>query len=287
MIKNILSTITLTAFFALAIVAVSTISDQGVHSVYAHSAGSQGQRTNSPGDIAGIPSGTANCTNCHTGSALNSGNASVSITAPGLSSGYVAGSTYTITTTISESGINKFGFEATVEKDSDNSKIGTLVLTDATNTKFTNSNNAVTHTGAGTTPTGTNTTSWSFDWTAPVSGSGSVTFYSAFNSADGSGSGGDKIYTATPLSVSEASVGVNDVVDNSKNTIFPNPANNYFEITSDEQIEKVSIFDLNGKMMVSNAYPNGRINTESLSSGVYLVQVFTANNVSTQKLTIK
>ena len=89
------------------------------------------------------------------------------------------GQTYTITGVVSQNSINKFGFEITAEKDLDNSKVGTLIITDGTRTKFVNSNNAVTHKSGGT--SGSNSNSWSFDWVAPLSGSGDVTFYGAFN----------------------------------------------------------------------------------------------------------
>ena len=51
--KNILTSIGLTAFFAVAIVSLNVVSDSGTTSVYAHTAGSNngnGGKTASPGD---------------------------------------------------------------------------------------------------------------------------------------------------------------------------------------------------------------------------------------------
>ena len=56
--KNILTSIGLTAFFAVAIVSLNVVSDSGTTSVYANSGGSPGGKTSSPGDVS-------NCTQCH------------------------------------------------------------------------------------------------------------------------------------------------------------------------------------------------------------------------------
>ena len=47
-----------------------------------------------------------------------------------------------------------------------------------------NNDKAITHTSSGISTTG-DSNSWSFDWTAPASGTGDVTFYGAFNAANG------------------------------------------------------------------------------------------------------
>lgn len=163
------------------------------YSLNARSSGSPGGRTGSPGD-------GSTCTACHGGSALNSGPAQVYILSNNLENGYTPGETYTIEAKIVSLGIGKFGFELTAEKDLDNSKIGTLVATDAVKTKLVNGNNAITHKSGGT--AGQDSLSWFFDWTAPAEGAGNVTLFGAFNAANGGGSGGDKIYT-TFLSINE------------------------------------------------------------------------------------
>ncbi len=156
--------------------------------LYSYSAGSPGGKTGSPID-------GSNCTECHTGTP-NTAQGWISSNIPG--DGYVPGQTYTITATGTHTGVVKFGFELTAEDGS--GKSGTLLITDATRTKFTNGNAAITHTSAGTAPSG-NTNTWSMDWTAPAEGHGTVTFYAAFNAANGiNGNQGDVIYTSsTPV----------------------------------------------------------------------------------------
>ena len=148
--------------------------------------GSPGAKTNSPLD-------GQNCTSCHSGS-INSGSGTISITTDIPSGGYLPGNTYTITTTVAQAGINKFGFELTAENLS--VKQGTFFITNAIETKFANgtSNTGVTHKQAGT--SGTNTKSWDCDWEAPASGTGDITFYSSALAANSNGSNnGDQVYT--------------------------------------------------------------------------------------------
>ena len=149
----------------------------------------------SPGEKTGSPADGGSCIQCHDDFALNSGVGIPNITSNIPSTGYVPGVTYTITSSIAEAGLVRFGFEVTAE-DGLNNKVGTFFITNTTETKFANgtSNTAVTHKQAGT--SGINTKSWDCDWEAPVSGTGPVTFYSACNAANDDGDDDDDyIYT--------------------------------------------------------------------------------------------
>jgi len=151
-----------------------------------YSSGSPGGRSGSPGD------GGANCTGCHAGTALT---ATDWITSDIPAGGFELSEVYTITLTGTHEGVGKFGFEVTAEDDAGN-KVGTLALLNATETKLTNGNAAVTHTASGNTPTG-DTKTWTVEWTAPDDAVGDVTFYAAFNAANGTGNtSGDQIYLA-------------------------------------------------------------------------------------------
>ncbi len=124
--------------------------------LYSYSGGSPGGKTGSVGDEANT------CTDCHTGtSAGQIGWISSNIP----EAGYTPGETYSITATGTHEGVVKFGFELTAENVGGD-KLGGFMITDADRTKFTNANNAVTHTQAGNAPNGSMNT-WSVDWTAP------------------------------------------------------------------------------------------------------------------------
>jgi ELWxxDGT repeat protein len=74
-------------------------------------------------------------------------------------------------------------------------------------------------------------------------------------------------------------------------TISPNPATNYFTITSsDNQIEgEVQIFDLSGKLVLKQHVNAGNetINIDKLQSGLYIVSYRNGSQNFTQKLRVK
>ncbi len=158
-------------------------------------------KTGSPGD------GGATCTGCHSGTAsAQTGWITSNIPA----SGYVSGNTYTITATATYAGRNKFGFEVSPQNTT-GTIIGTIVNT-STQTGILASG-YIGHTSSGNTGTGTKT--WSFDWTAPAVGTGALTFYGAFNCANGNGStSGDIIYTSTLAIQEAAAVGTDAGISN-------------------------------------------------------------------------
>jgi hypothetical protein len=154
-----------------------------------YSTGSPGGKSGSPGD------GGATCTDCHGGTAtFQEGWITANIPAEG----YIPGETYTITATGTHEGVGKFGFEVTSENDGAQ-KAGSMIVTNSVENQLANGNQSITHKSTGTTPTG-NTKTWMFDWTAPAEGTGNITFYGAFNAANGNGNNsGDVIYTSSLL----------------------------------------------------------------------------------------
>lgn len=157
-------------------------------------------KTNAPGE--GL------CAECHTGG-LNSGGGSLSVlNAPAE---YVAGQTYSLVVQLAQTGQQRWGFELTSLRDSlgipvqagyftrtsDSTALQSAPVGGRTRFYVSHfSNGIVDGTYAGTL---NGPVSWTFDWTAPPSGSGAVTFYAAGNAANGNGlnGAGDYIYTAT------------------------------------------------------------------------------------------
>jgi len=156
--------------------------------VISNSAAPPASRTGSPGD------GGNNCSGCHGGLAVSNQVGWINSNIPGT--GYIPGDTYTITISGTHTGVSKFGFECVVEDALANS-VGTLVATDVVKTQLIGNSKYIAHTTAGLTPVGS-TNTWSFDWIAPITGTGTVTFFVALNAANGNGGfGGDKIYTSS------------------------------------------------------------------------------------------
>lgn len=171
-----------------------------------------------PSTVTGSP-GDANktCTKsgCHSGTATTMLNAMTS-TIP--ASGYVPGTTYTVTASITDPSIVRFGFEISPQSIT-GTLLGTMALTNTVKTKFTSSNNKyITHTTSGNSWTG-HTATWSFDWTAPAAGTGAVTFYGAFMYANNNGgTSGDIVKTST-YTVQEAVSACNVSVSPASGTI--------------------------------------------------------------------
>ncbi|MDG2059292.1 MAG: Reeler domain-containing protein, partial [Flavobacteriales bacterium] len=162
---------------------------------------SNSNSTGSVGGKTGSPTDGASCTACHY-AGVGTG-ATITTNIP--SSGYIPNQVYTITGNIQEMGIFKFGFEISAEEANFGSaKTGSFMVTNSSETQFVNNNEAITHTAGGT--SGFNSKSWSMDWEAPNSGTGSITFYGAFLGTNGDGSNSGDTYHHATLTINEANI---------------------------------------------------------------------------------
>jgi hypothetical protein len=123
----------------------------------------------SPAGYSGSPGDGQDCHNCHGGSV---GTVSGWITSDIPASGYVPGTTYNITVTVTGSGGH--GFEVSPQNPT-GSFLGTLIA--GSNSHLVGSGN---HWITQNQKINSNPATWTFQWTAPVAGSGPVTFYGAF-----------------------------------------------------------------------------------------------------------
>ncbi|HVA99569.1 MAG TPA: choice-of-anchor V domain-containing protein [Bacteroidia bacterium] len=170
--------IILTGIIVITAILVLFVNDYNTNYGYSHSAGQVGA-TGSPADGGS----TCDIPGCHNSYPLSTKTGWITSNIPTV--GYTAGHQYLITCTATYAGRSKFGFNC-------GASIGTITSSDATTQT---ASNEVTHTSGSN--TGTNGRSWSFYWTAPATGS-TVTFYAAFNCADGNlAVSGDYIYTST------------------------------------------------------------------------------------------
>lgn len=146
--------------------------------------------SNPPAANAGEPTGT-NCTSCHSGSPVTSGTSWSAIALTGLpANGYVPGTTYILTLNGSTAATSKNGFQLTALTSS-NAMAGTLIAGTGTAISTQSGRSYVSHSGS-------NGASWSFNWTAPASGTGVVTFYTSYNATNSnSATSGDIVYTKT------------------------------------------------------------------------------------------
>lgn len=246
--------------------------------------GSPGGRTGAPGD--------GNCTSCHSGTVQSgSGFNIVTLTNGGTAvTDYQPGTTYQVNVTMSTTNA-KNGFEI-VALNPSNTAAGTFAITDATKTKTITSGGKtrVTQKSAGTAAT-----SWSFNWTAPATNVGTITFYLATNQSNSNNSdSGDIIRTSQHPFGSQAGIAESSKLETS---IAYQANTNSLNIQLDSKIDGsvfVNVVDLSGKSVFTENLGNVssgesslsvRLNQE-LNSGIYMVNVAVNNNMIAKKIYI-
>ena len=234
-----------------------------------------------PAGCSSSPSDAATCTSCHNGTATNRDGMITSDVAP---SGYIPGGIYTITVTIAQPGISKWGFECSPQDGSGN-LLGSLAITNSTETKLVGSNVYVTHKTGGNTSTTAGTKSWSFRWTAPAAGTGSVPFYASVMAANNNGSDtGDLTFKDTYLIYEDLTAGLNETLKSLNFSVFPNPVEgNTIKVNFNANAEtssRIRVMSLNGLVVneinhiaTTNGKQQTALNLDNLAKGVYFIEI--------------
>jgi hypothetical protein len=259
-------------------------------------AGAPAGRAGSPFDFGGI---TCNISGCHNSFPLGSRPGWIISNIPG--SGYVAGQTYTITATAtSSSSCVRFGFEISPQT-ATGITAGTAIITNATQTKLALSTSTrwVTHTQTGSSAAATpGTKTWSFNWTAPASGTGTVTFYGAFNRTNNSGNSlGDSIFTSQLVVPENPTAVWEESAQNFSFSVYPVPANESIFIrlkTNNNFLPEIELTDISGKIIckVSDAASSSvseytfNLNTRNIDPGVYFIRIIGGSDVAVKKIII-
>ena len=231
-----------------------------------------------PAGYSGDPAGgNKNCTNCHSGPDAQSQADWITSDIP--ETGYIPGTTYTLTANASGDEINRFGFQISPQRD-DGTILGTLVNS-SDETKLVSGTDYVTHNSSGN--AGTNAKSWTFDWIAPETGSGDVIFYGAFNLADNNGgSSGDQIVLSTLTVNEDGSSGIISGDAENLFNVYPNPARAYIHIETPSVLSgsQFEVYDQSGRLVSSgilsektNSVAVGHFNT-----GTYYLRVGDADH---------
>ena len=78
----------------------------------------------------------------------------------------------------------------------------------------------------------------------------------------------------------------NSSFDNNNFTYYPNPVKNTLNLSYDQEISNVTIFNLMGQKVSSQAINSnqGQVDMSNLSHGVYLVKVSSNNQVKTLRV---
>ncbi len=161
------------------------------YNAYTSASGPDPGYTDAPGE-------NGNCTSCHSGTATTSSSAiKLKTHQSSTTLEYLPDSTYTITIDFSPSSGSRYGFQTTALINSNSRMAGTFNITNSSTTKSASATfSSNTRYYVEQTSSGTSTKSWSFEWKAPSSNVGDITFYVAANAANNNSStSGDAIHT--------------------------------------------------------------------------------------------
>ena len=231
-----------------------------------------------PSNKSGSPGDGSDCSSCHSTFPKENIENIIETTIP--NAGYSEGENYTITVSgIEAEGFPLYGFSMTAE-DAFGQKVGTF--TAGINTTVTN--NHIGHSPA----LNSSSPSWTFEWKAPPSGTGKVTFYGAFVQANNKDRNfGDKV------KLSNYSVNENTISSTTK--IFPSDVdihltNEQIWINTIKPVEwkTITAFDLNGRKMMEKSIQTTNkkfsIDVHLLPTGIYFITLFSDKGIVTKQI---
>ncbi len=230
----------------------------------------------SPAGYTGSPGDGHNCVACHGGSAST---VSGWITSDIPPEGYTPGTTYSITVTVSGSG--KKGFEVSPQ-DQSGAQLGTLIA--GTGSKLVGGTKYVTQVSSPS----ANPSTWTFGWTAPLAGTGTVTIYGAFTVSK-------SVTKLSTLDISEYNPSTSAISSVSETSCFinPNPACGFLNIQiteTDHKPVQIDILNTRGVIVQSEYFrpvtgkQTERIDISGLPDGLYLVRLTAGVSQQIQKL---
>jgi hypothetical protein len=250
--------------------------------------------TQPPQGHTGATTGVNCTTGCHAGNPLNATGGSVVVN--NLPSNYNAGTTYPFTITVTHGAANRIRWGFSIRAvGTNNNDVGTF---STTNTNAAVNGAELSHLNAPFAPTGNTFTFNNLSWRAPTSPTAqeqTVTFYVAGNAANGNDdNSGDFIYTSTKT-VTLTPTGVNELIPGvNKWKAFNHPSASTITVQyslKESMVIGFTVIDATGKLVKSvlqKRLPAGDhqqiIETGKLPSGIYIVEMSSGRNRTTQKI---
>lgn len=257
-----------------------------INTYHLNAAGSPGGKTGAPGDQT--------CTQCHSGT-VQSGTGFQTVVLTNdmgqMVTNYIPGESYTVT--VGMLTLNaKNGFEI-VALTPTNAQAGSVSITNATTTKTVTfgGKTRITHKSSGT-----SSNNWSFEWTAPTTNVGDVTFYLATNvSNSNNNDSGDAIRTSQHVIGSSAGIQENTAkvainlgyakTSNSLTIDLTSKLNGEAAINLVDLSGKSVQFEQLGKVATGNNMLSVKLNNQ-LPKGVYIAHINVNNNFVSKKIYI-
>lgn len=115
-----------------------------------------------------------------------------------------------------------------------------------------------------------------------------TTYYIIVDGYDYTGLGGEPATGEFCLEVTQIDVNVEEI-DPLGLSLYPNPANNEINLTAEQVMDYVEVYNVVGELVLT-ANPvalRANVNIETLESGIYLVQAYSGNQISTMRFVKK
>lgn len=286
----------------LILLAILAIPVLFVNFTYIKAAGAHPGATGAPGEVDSPNACGSN--GCHTGNVILNDKVVNSLIFPTADSTYTPGQTYLVTIKVKKAGIERFGFEVGV-LDAANKNAGSLTIAEATRTQKLShviggdTRYEITHKLAGNSTTTPGSTQWTFNWTAPATNVGIITFYYATNSANNNKeNSGDNINVSTFKLKPAGPAGVDEYLNETELTTFYNSAYNTVDLKYNLKKEcaiKISVLDASGSEIYSDKGEQKAQGPNSdqitlpgvVASGIYFVNLQYGGHQMTKKLFVE
>ncbi len=242
------------------------------------------------------------CNDCHgTFGNSNTGSGTIYLTSSMNNWQYVPGQTYTVSVVVRQPGKPLFGFGCEALTAS-HTNAGTIQVTNAAKTQIKTKtvsgvtrNNIVHQFNGGLS---NDSAVFTFNWQAPATNVGNVTFYFAGVAANNDGSeDNDYVYNSTKLVTPASATGLTEV--NKNKTGLKSYVNSNGDLvlnyqSNDAASPRVDLYDIGGKLIASRRFEmqsTGKVELLfqrplELTSGMYLVNLFSGSELYCGKIQI-
>jgi hypothetical protein len=243
--------------------------------------------------------GETTCSSCHSGGTTGT---TISLSSSDMINwNYVPGTTYNLSLTISKTGQPLFGFDLEC-LNSSNTSAGTLIANGTNNQVLTSTNGRVNLTHKKNGGLANNSKTFNFQWTAPATNVGNLTFYFAGAACNNNGSDDSGDYTKSGTQIiTPANTTSIPNLNYAKNsfTILNNPITNQLlkvkYTNNDPTGFNLLITDINGKNVfqenflgnISEGIAEINLNENQISKGIYFVTLKNSQDVKTQKIVVE
>jgi len=239
----------------------------------------------------GAPSEPQTCRSCHGSGFSTTVSMAIKDSQGNTISSYVPGTVYDAEFTVNATGASRYGFQM-VSLNSSNGPVNGFA-TPAANTRLVTLGSGrqyAEHAGKSI------TNSFSSQWTAPTSGTGTVTFYGGGTAANNNGTTSGDGGNTTTLSLTEnTSVGFTEATLRNELLVYPNPTRNVIKLkntASDVKNAVAELYSISGQLVFTKNLSltqnnESKLNVSQLVSGYYLLRISNEGQTVEEKIMIQ